>query len=452
MDSKEIDCIWSEFTINGREDDYAWTEPYFNNTKLVVVRGDSDIKDISDLKGKTLEVQQGSSILNTIAKNETLKNTFGEINEVDGYNTAFTQSICFDINQEEYGVPIALVGYFYQNYDFANADGMLDYYYTTRTRNSQGNIVPEYTLIEPNIFVSNIQVSFGYSMDEVDTDTIYLFTPNSTGYLVNDKTYTKTLKTRFIYVGDDGTRFAINDETSFDNRKEEMAAFAALNPSIHWYRYVREEGTKDDYAGDFWKEIPNTQNAFSIEINDLKDLEDERFKCMLFYEPDNNGNVPKKWAAANRYIHSNELVFVNENNPYDAARDLERALRLSPIGEPNGVFNLYKASYSANNSLDNSSDADLPREIEATFWTFIDKAHKMKDVTRLAWYIPKKNTMITAPSEGRGYDSSIQWLFTEDNEWNNTDSENHLLYPGLSNEEKALFAERIKDYYIIKWI
>ena len=89
LDSKEIDCIWSEFTINGREDDYAWTEPYFNNTKLVVVRGDSDIKDISDLKGKTLEVQQGSSILNTIAKNETLKNTFGEINEVDGYNTAF---------------------------------------------------------------------------------------------------------------------------------------------------------------------------------------------------------------------------------------------------------------------------------------------------------------------------------------------------------------------------
>ena len=89
LDSKEIDCIWSEFTINGREDDYAWTEPYFNNTKLVVVRGNSDIKDISDLKGKTLEVQQGSSILNTIAKNETLKNTFGEINEVDGYNTAF---------------------------------------------------------------------------------------------------------------------------------------------------------------------------------------------------------------------------------------------------------------------------------------------------------------------------------------------------------------------------
>ena len=89
LDSKEIDCIWSEFTINGREDDYVWTKPYFNNTKLIVVRGDSDIKGIDDLKGKTLEVQQGSSILNTIAKNETLNKTFKTINQVDGYDTAF---------------------------------------------------------------------------------------------------------------------------------------------------------------------------------------------------------------------------------------------------------------------------------------------------------------------------------------------------------------------------
>lgn len=89
LDSREVDCIWSEFTINGREDDYTWTEPYFNNTKLVIVRGDSDIETIDDLKGKTLEVQQGSSILNTIAKNETLNKTFGTINQVDGYDTAF---------------------------------------------------------------------------------------------------------------------------------------------------------------------------------------------------------------------------------------------------------------------------------------------------------------------------------------------------------------------------
>lgn len=89
LDSREVDCIWSEFTINGREDEYLWSEPYFNNTKLVIVRGDSGVESIDELNGSILEVQQGSSILNTIAKNETLNKTFSSINEVDGYDTAF---------------------------------------------------------------------------------------------------------------------------------------------------------------------------------------------------------------------------------------------------------------------------------------------------------------------------------------------------------------------------
>ena len=89
LDSNEVDCIWSEFTIDGRENDYEWSQPYFNNTKLVIVRGDSDINDLDDLEGKALEVQQGSSILNTIKKNETLKSKFAKIEQVDSYDTAF---------------------------------------------------------------------------------------------------------------------------------------------------------------------------------------------------------------------------------------------------------------------------------------------------------------------------------------------------------------------------
>ena len=88
LESGEIDCIWSEFTINGREDDYTWSEPYFNNSKKIIVRSDSDIKNIDDLKDKVLEVQQGSSVLKTINNNTTLNNTFKEIKEVDGYDTA----------------------------------------------------------------------------------------------------------------------------------------------------------------------------------------------------------------------------------------------------------------------------------------------------------------------------------------------------------------------------
>lgn len=88
LNSNEIDCIWSEFTIDGREDDYTWSEPYFNNSKAIIVKSDSDISNINDLKGKILEVQQGSSILKTIEKNKTLSNTFKQVNQVDGYDTA----------------------------------------------------------------------------------------------------------------------------------------------------------------------------------------------------------------------------------------------------------------------------------------------------------------------------------------------------------------------------
>ncbi|WP_458453218.1 amino acid ABC transporter substrate-binding protein [Methanobrevibacter sp.] len=88
LDSGEIDCIWSEFTINGRENDYTWSEPYFNNTKIIIVKGDSNISSVSDLKGKTVEVQYGSSLLNTVKNNETLKDSIGRIIEVEGYDAA----------------------------------------------------------------------------------------------------------------------------------------------------------------------------------------------------------------------------------------------------------------------------------------------------------------------------------------------------------------------------
>lgn len=90
LNSNAIDCIWSEFTIDGREDDYTWSDPYFNNSQVIVVKSDSGIDSLDDLKGKVLEVQQGNSVLQAIEENETLKNTFEKINQVDTYNTAFT--------------------------------------------------------------------------------------------------------------------------------------------------------------------------------------------------------------------------------------------------------------------------------------------------------------------------------------------------------------------------
>jgi polar amino acid transport system substrate-binding protein len=89
LDSGEIDCIWSEFTMDGREDDYTWSEPYFNNSKIVIVKKNSGISTLDDLEGKTIEVQQGSSALRVLKENnKTLGDKIAQINEVDSYDAA----------------------------------------------------------------------------------------------------------------------------------------------------------------------------------------------------------------------------------------------------------------------------------------------------------------------------------------------------------------------------
>lgn len=90
LNSDEIDCIWSEFTMNGRENNYTWSEPYFNNTAVFIVKENSGIKDIDDLKGKNVEILEGSSGLNSLNnENSTLKNSFGALTEIKEYDTGF---------------------------------------------------------------------------------------------------------------------------------------------------------------------------------------------------------------------------------------------------------------------------------------------------------------------------------------------------------------------------
>lgn len=57
VESGEIDCIWGSFSIDGREDQYSWTEPYMYSRQVVAVRMESDIHTLADLEGKRIAVQ-----------------------------------------------------------------------------------------------------------------------------------------------------------------------------------------------------------------------------------------------------------------------------------------------------------------------------------------------------------------------------------------------------------
>lgn len=57
VESGEIDCIWSCFSMQGRADEYNWAGPYMVSRQVVAVMPESDICSLDDLEGKVLAVQ-----------------------------------------------------------------------------------------------------------------------------------------------------------------------------------------------------------------------------------------------------------------------------------------------------------------------------------------------------------------------------------------------------------
>ena len=112
LDSGSIDCIWNGFTINGRENDYTWSDAYIDNKQVIVVKSDSGINSLDDLKGKTVETQKDSSALAALqGDNKTLADTFATLTEVADYNTAFMDlesgacnAVAIDIGVAQYQV------------------------------------------------------------------------------------------------------------------------------------------------------------------------------------------------------------------------------------------------------------------------------------------------------------------------------------------------------------
>lgn len=90
IDSGTIDCIWNGFTMNGREDEYTWSEAYIDNKQVFVVAADSGIDSLADLAGKLVETQVDSSALAALEDaQQELASTFGSLTQIAEYNTAF---------------------------------------------------------------------------------------------------------------------------------------------------------------------------------------------------------------------------------------------------------------------------------------------------------------------------------------------------------------------------
>ena len=119
LSSGTIDCIWNGFTMNGREDDYTWSEPYVDNSQVVVVAEDSGIKTLEDLAGKIVEVQADSSALAALEGDQkVLAGTFSQLTQVPDYNTAFmdleagaAEAVAMDVGVAKYQIESRGGGY-----------------------------------------------------------------------------------------------------------------------------------------------------------------------------------------------------------------------------------------------------------------------------------------------------------------------------------------------------
>jgi len=94
LDSFECDCVWSGMTIldSMKEAGYVISEPYYDNTQVLVVKADSGFTSSADLAGKLVAVQLGTSgeaLLNGDLAD--LADTFGGIVTCDSFLKCFTE-------------------------------------------------------------------------------------------------------------------------------------------------------------------------------------------------------------------------------------------------------------------------------------------------------------------------------------------------------------------------
>lgn len=119
LESGAIDCIWNGFTMDGREDDYTWSQPYVDNSQVVVVAENSGISSLTDLAGKTVGVQAASAALTLLQEDQAeLADTFAGLQEFADYNSAFVElqagsvdAVAMDVGVANYQIKTRGEGY-----------------------------------------------------------------------------------------------------------------------------------------------------------------------------------------------------------------------------------------------------------------------------------------------------------------------------------------------------
>ena len=90
LNAGNIDFIWNGYTITAeRQEKVAFSKPYLENSQIIVVLANSDVKTKADLTGKNVAVQAESSALDAINAEPDFVKSVNELVEFSTNNEAF---------------------------------------------------------------------------------------------------------------------------------------------------------------------------------------------------------------------------------------------------------------------------------------------------------------------------------------------------------------------------
>ncbi|MBR0207424.1 MAG: transporter substrate-binding domain-containing protein [Oscillospiraceae bacterium] len=124
LDSMECDCVWSGMTIldSMKEAGYVISAPYYDNTQVLVVKADSGYASSSDLAGKVVAVQLGTSgealLQGDLAD---LSSSFADVVTCNSFLTCFTELAGGAVDAVFVDMPVA-ASYVAKNEGFAIID------------------------------------------------------------------------------------------------------------------------------------------------------------------------------------------------------------------------------------------------------------------------------------------------------------------------------------------
>lgn len=80
LKGKRVDALWNGMTITEeRKKNVAFTKPYMVNHQIIIVTGQSLVQKKADLAGKVVGVQDGSSAVDAVAKDEAVSKSLKEL-------------------------------------------------------------------------------------------------------------------------------------------------------------------------------------------------------------------------------------------------------------------------------------------------------------------------------------------------------------------------------------